>query len=69
VAAPGVAAYPFQFVFDGFLPGAFFPFLLFQPFLFLFQPLGIIAFEGNPVAAIQFQDPAGDVIQKVSIIK
>src|SRR5690606_31164013 len=33
-----------------------------------FQPLGVVALEGNAVAAVQFENPACDVIQEVAVV-
>jgi hypothetical protein len=34
----------------------------------LFQPGRIISFPGDAVAAVEFENPAGDVVEKVSIV-
>ena len=39
-----------------------------QPLGLLFQPGGIIALVGDAAAAIEFQDPAGDVVQEVPVV-
>ena len=41
---------------------------LFEARLLLFQPGGIVPLEGNPVAVIQLQDPAGHVVQEVPVM-
>ncbi len=50
------------------LPLAFGLFLLAQPLLLLFQPRRVVAFERNALAAIEFQNPTGDVVEKISVM-
>ncbi len=64
----GRHANPLQLALQGFLAGAFLLFILAQAFLLLFQPGGIVAFPGNPVATVQFQNPTGNVVQEVTIM-
>src|SRR5690606_3820382 len=33
-----------------------------------FQPLGVVALERDTMAAVQFQDPAGDVVEEVTVV-
>ena len=47
------------FVFAGFLR---------QAFLLLRQPRSVVAFVGNAPAMIEFENPAGDVVEEVSIM-
>ena len=42
--------------------------LLQQPLLLLHQPGGIVALVGNATAAIELEDPAGDVVEEVAIM-
>jgi hypothetical protein len=46
--------------------GAFF---LGQSLAFLFQPGRIVSFPGNAVAAVEFQDPLGDVVEKITVVR
>ena len=52
-----------------FLPLAFRLFLLTQTLLFLFQPRRVIPFERDALAAIELENPTGDVIQKISVMR
>ena len=43
--------------------------VLFDQFLlFLLQPAGVVSFPGQALALLQFQDPAGDIVQEVAIM-
>ena len=46
----------FLFFFDG------------QAFFFLFQPGGVVALVGDAFAAVEFEDPAGDVVEEVAVV-
>ena len=39
-----------------------------QALLFVLQPLAVVAFERNALATVQFQDPAGYVVQEVTVV-
>ncbi len=43
-------------------------FLLREPLLLLLEPGGIVALPGNAVAAIELEDPAGDVVEEVAVV-
>ncbi len=60
---------PFQFTLQGFDSGAFRFLLVLQPVLFLLQPGRIIALPGNALVAVQFQDPARDVVEEVAVVR
>ena len=62
LAGFGVFVNPFQFVGQRFLAGGFFSGFLLDTFLFLFQPGRIVAFVRNALSAVEFQNPAGNVI-------
>ena len=64
----GVLARPFQLFLER--PGArFFALVLqHQSLLLLLQPGAVIAFVGNAVAAVKFQNPLGGVVQKVTVV-
>ena len=69
VSSLGRGAHPFQFGLDGALPRDFLLLLHRQALVLLLQPGGVIAFPGYAVAAIQFQNPAGDVVEKIAIMR
>src|SRR5215210_1439122 len=39
-----------------------------QPRLLLFEPGGVVALERQPLAAVELEDPAGDVVEEVAIV-
>ena len=39
-----------------------------EPFLLLREPGRVIALVGNAAAAIELEDPAGDVVEKVAVV-
>ena len=39
-----------------------------QPLLLLLEPRRVVAFPRNPVPAIELENPAGDVVEKVTIV-
>jgi hypothetical protein len=43
-------------------------FFLLQPVLLLLEPAGIIALVRNAAAAIEFEDPAGHIIEEVAVV-
>jgi hypothetical protein len=59
---------PFQLALERPLPPGFRFFLELQPLLLLLQPRRVIPFPGNPSAAIQFENPSGDVVEEVPIV-
>jgi len=68
LAGFGAAADPFQFVGQGFLPAAFTLGLLSEAYLLLFQPTGIVSLIGDAFPAVQFQYPAGHVIEEIAVV-
>ena len=68
VATLGVGAHPFQFRLHGLGVGGFLFLLDFQPLFLLFQPGGVVALPRNAVTAIQFQNPAGDIVEEVAVV-
>ncbi len=42
--------------------------LLHQPLLLLLEPGGIVALVGNAAAAVELEDPAGDVVEEVAVV-
>ena len=47
--------------------GVFAAFLL-EPLLLLLQPGRIVALVGNALAAVEFENPAGDVVEEVAVV-
>ena len=39
-----------------------------QPRLLLLEPRGVVALEGDAVAAVELEDPAGDVVEEVAVV-
>ena len=68
LARLGRHADPFQLALQGLLALALGLFLAPHALLLLLQPRGVVALPRNAVAAIQLQDPAGHVVEKVAIV-
>jgi hypothetical protein len=68
-ATLGVAARPFELALDRFLSRLLAGFFLLQARVFLRQPIGVVALPRNALAAIQFQDPFGGVVEEVAIMR
>jgi hypothetical protein len=64
----GVGVHPFEFRFHRFHARLFGALLVLEALFLLFQPGRIISFPGDAVAAVEFENPAGDVVEKVSIV-
>ena len=64
----GCHADPFQFALQRSAAYVVGFFLLGEAFLFLFQPAGVVARKWDTATAIKFEDPLGDVVQKVAIV-
>ena len=60
---------PFQLAFQGLAPLALLLLFHGKAFGLLVQPGGIIPLPGNALAAVQFQDPAGHVVQEVTVMR
>src|SRR5690606_23153539 len=58
----------FQFLFQGLGAGFLALVFGFQAVALLDQPLGVIALVGDAVAAVEFQDPLGGVVEEVAIV-
>src|SRR5581483_11275427 len=52
----------------GFLPLPLGLFLAAPALLFLLEPGGVIALEWNALAAVELENPAGDVVEKIAIV-
>jgi hypothetical protein len=68
MAALRVGAHPFQLVLHGLDAGLLLLLLQLQALLLLLQPGGIVALPGDAVAAVELQDPAGDIVEEVAIM-
>src|SRR5262249_9725764 len=62
LARAGRHADPFELALERFLPPRLGLLLLREPPLFLLQPGGVVALPGDAAAAIELQNPAGDVV-------
>ena len=63
-----IRAHPLKFGCHRLLACFFGRFFVGQAFFFLFQPVRVVAFVGNAVATIQFENPAGYVVEEVAIM-
>ena len=68
MAALGRHPDPLQFPLEGLLPLGFRFLLLPEPFLLLIQPGGVVPLPGDPLAPVQFEDPARDVVEEVAVM-
>ena len=60
--------YPLEFGLHRFQAGLLGAFLVLQSLLLLFEPGRIVPFPGNTMPAIEFENPAGNIIEKVAIV-
>src|SRR3546814_21097512 len=67
-AAARILSCPFQLFRNRFLTRLFLRFFLLQAFLFLLQPLRVVALPRNAAAAIEFEYPLGGVVEEVAIM-
>ena len=67
-AGSGGEADPFELAGEGFAAGAFVFFFLGEAFLLLLEPGGIVSLPGDALAAVELEDPAGDVIEEVAVV-
>ncbi len=68
LAALGVLAHPLQLFLHRLAVGVLGLLLLLVALVLLLQPGGVVALPGDAVAAVQFQDPAGDVVEEVAVM-
>ena len=68
LARPGREADPLQLPLQGLAPPGYGFLFLFQARLLLFQPRRVVPLEGNALTPVEFQDPAGDVVQKIAVV-
>lgn len=68
LAALGALAYPLQLGLHGLGVGGFLLGFLGQAGGLGFQPAGVVAFERDAMATVEFEDPAGDVVEEVAVV-
>ncbi|MCY1217946.1 hypothetical protein D9M72_298770 [compost metagenome] len=68
LAALGVLAHPLQFLVQRLLAGRFAGLFLLQARFLLVQPRAVVALPGDALAAVQFQDPFGGVVEEVAVV-
>ncbi len=64
----GAGADPFEFLLQHLLARLVLARFLFEALGLLFEPGGIVALVGNAAAAVQLQNPAGDVVEEVAVV-
>ena len=62
-------ANPFELALERPLPLGLGLLLLRQPLLLLLEPRRVVPFPGNAAAAIELENPAGDVVEEVAIVR
>src|SRR6185503_20268929 len=65
----GIRADPLELGLDRALPRHFLLFLDREPLLLLLEPRAVVALPRNAVAAVELEDPAGDVVEEVTIVR
>ena len=66
--ALGVRAHPFELGRDRALTALLRALFLGQPSLLLLEPAGVVALVGDALAAVELEDPAGDVVEEVAVV-
>src|SRR5439155_22605781 len=69
LARPRARPHPFEFTLQRAPACVFRLALAGEPRLFLLEPAGIIALGRQPVAAVQFEDPAGDLVEEIAVVR
>ena len=69
VAGLGTLANPFEFADHGFLAFVLGALLGGEAGGFLFEPAGVVALPGDAVAVGEFEDPLGDVVEEVAVVR
>ena len=64
----GGHSHPFQLALQGLLALALGLLFLGQALGFLLKPAAVVAFPGDALAAVEFQDPAGHVVEEVAVV-
>ncbi len=65
---PGRRGNPFLLALERALVRGLLAALLLQPLLLLHQPGRIVALVGNALAAVELEDPAGDIVEEVAVV-
>ena len=60
--------HPFQLSFEGLAALALLLLFLRKARALLLQPGGIVALPGNAFAAVELEDPAGDIVQEITVV-
>src|SRR5487761_1861487 len=61
--------HPFELALERALTRRFLPAFLLEPLLFLPEPAGIIALIGNPLAAVELENPASDLVEEIAVVR
>ena len=69
MACLGRQAHPFELAGERALPRGGLLLLDLQPSLLLFEPARVVPFVGDAPAAIELEDPAGDVVEEVPVVR
>ena len=64
----GLDCDPLALAADGALAGVVLAALLLQPLGLGFEIFGVVALVGNAAAAVELEDPAGDIVEEVAIV-
>ena len=62
-------ANPFQLALERFLPSRGLFFLACEPLALLLQPRRVVALPRNAASAVELQNPPGDVVEKIAIVR
>ena len=68
LASLGGHAHPFQLALQGFASLRCYLFFLLHALGLLFQPAGVVTLPGDALAAVEFQNPAGHVVEEVAVV-
>ena len=69
LARLGVGAHPFELARERLPQALLLLLLLREPLLLLLEPGGIVALPGNAMPAVELEDPAGDVVEEVAVVR
>ncbi len=64
----GGHAHPFEFAFEGLASFRGLFFFLSHAFGFLVEPRRVVSFPRNSFAAVEFENPTGDVVEEVAVV-
>ncbi len=62
-------SYPFELTFERLLPLVFAALFLGEPGTLLFEPARVVALVRYPLAAVEFEYPAGDVVEEITVVR